>query len=284
MSVTTIPAGPGSGAAPLGAPRSVPAGHYRLWGVVASEWTKLRTVRSTLWTLGITVVLGIGLGALTTSATAARWDRMSLARRVTFDPTRTSLTGILLAQLAVGVLGVLVISAEYGTGTIRATFSAVPRRPLVLTAKTVVFGLVALVVGETVSFVAFFVGQALLTGSAPHAALSNPGVARAVVGAGLYLTVLGLVALGIGTLLRHTAGAISAFVGILLILPLIVAALPSSIGGPIGRYLPANIGVAMLSVGPQAGSFAAWTGFAILCGYAAALLVLGGFLLTKRDA
>jgi ABC-type transport system involved in multi-copper enzyme maturation permease subunit len=252
--------------------------------VLASELTKLRTVRSTLWTIGLTIVLGIGLGAVATAATAARWDRMSVISRLTFDPTRTSLTGILLAQLAIGILGVLVVSAEYGTGTIRATFSAAPRRPLVLLAKTAVFGLVALVVGEIVSFAAFFVGQAILSGSAPHASLGGPDVARAVVGGGLYLAVLGLLALGLASVVRHTAGAISVFVGILLILPLIVAALPSSIGGPIGRYLPANIGVAMVSITPDSGSFSAWPALGVLCGYAALALVLGGFLLTKRDA
>ena len=263
---------------------ALPPGRYGLGGVLAAEWTKLRTVRSTLWTLGVTVVLGIGLGAVATATTAARWRTMSFVEHLTFDPARVSLTGILLAQLAVGILGVLVVSAEYGTGTIRATFAAVPRRPLVLVAKAAVFGTVALVVGEVVSFAAFLLGQALLTAPAPHTTLGAPGVTRAVVGAGLYLTVLGLLALGLAAIIRHTAGAISAFVGILLILPLIVAALPSSIGGPIGRYLPANIGVVLLSVRPQDGSFPAWGGLGILCGYAAAALVVGGVVLTRRDA
>jgi len=260
------------------------SGHYGLGGVLASEWIKMRTVRSTMWTIGVTVVLGIGLGAVATATTAARWDRMSLISRLTFDPTRTSLTGILLAQLAVGILGVLVMSAEYGTGTIRATFSAVPHRTLVLAGKAIVFGAVALVVGEAVSFVAFFLGQSLLGAPAIHTTIGAPDVARAVVGAGLYLTVLGLLALGLASIIRHTAGAISAFVGVLLILPLIVTALPSSIGGPIGRYLPANIGVVLVSTRPQSGSFAPWVGFGVLCGYAAAALVIGAILLNRRDA
>lgn len=272
-----------AGTAP-GAAGALPPGHYGLRGLIASEWTKLRSVRSTLWTLAITVGLGVGLGALAAATTAARWSSLPLLERLTFDPTRTSLTGLLFAQLAVGILGVLVVSAEYGTGTIRATFSAAPRRPLVLVAKTVVFGAVTLVVGEVVSFAAFFLGQALLSGKAPHAMLSDPGVVRTVVGGGLYLFVLGQLALGIATIVRHTAGAISAFVAALLVLPIIVTALPSSIGSRIGRFLPANIGVVLLSVRHQAGSLAPWPGLLVLCGYAAALLGLGGVLLVRRDA
>lgn len=274
---------PAAAAAPTGL-RPLPVGHYALSGLLGAEWTKIRSVRSTLWTLAVTVVLGIGLGAVATATTAARWSQESLLQRITFDPTRTSLTGLLFAQLAVGILGVLVVSAEYGTGTIRATFSATPRRPLVLLAKTLVFGVVVLVVGEVVSFVAFFLGQSLLAGKAPHVVLGDPGVARAVVGGGLYLLVLGFFALGIAALVRHTAGAISAFVGVLLVLPIISAALPSSIGNVMGRYLPANIGVVLLSVQRQANSFAPWTGLAVLAGYALVLLVAGGVLLVRRDA
>lgn len=260
------------------------SGHYGLAQALASEWTKLRTVRSTLWTLFVTVVLGVGLGAVATATTAARWGTMSLIDQLSFDPTRVSLTGILLAQLAVGVLGVLVMSAEYSTGTIRATFSAIPHRRLVLGAKTVVFGLVALISGEIVSFAAFFLGQALLGAPAPHATIGEPHVLRAVVGGGLYLTVLGLIALGLAAIIRHTAGAIAAFVAVLLILPLIVAALPSSISGPVGRYLPANIGVVLVSTRPASGAFSPWVGFGILCGYAAALLAIGAAALIRRDA
>ena len=280
-----VPAGArASRSAASGSRPELPGGRYGLAGLVASEWTKVRSVRSTIWTLVVTLVLGIGLGAIATATTAARWSRMSVVGRLTFDPTRTSLTGLLFAQLAIGILGVLVVSAEYGTGTIRATFAATPRRPLVVAAKALVFGAVALVVGEVVSFVAFFVGQSLLTGPAPHAALGDPGSLRAVVGGGLYLLVLGLLALGIATIVRHTAGAISAFVGVLLVLPIIVTALPSSIGNSIGKFLPANIGVVLLSVQPQANSFSPWAGLLLLCGYAVAALVVGTVLVVRRDA
>jgi len=233
------------------------------------------------------------------------------------DPTRRSLIGVFLGQLIFGVLGVLVMSAEYGTGTIRATLSALPRRPVVLAAKVIVFGVVAVVVSEILAFSAFAVGQALLSAkhavgsssavaqrahqfglTVPHdiqtvlssgsASVGQPGVLRAVVGAGLYLAVLGLLALGLATIIRHTAGAISAFVGIVLVLPLIVEALPMSISNAVARYLPANIGFVMFSthgapdrVGP---AFSPWTGFALLVGYTAVALGLGCWVLVRRDA
>jgi ABC-2 type transport system permease protein len=266
--------------------KAQPPGHYGLSGLLRSEWTKLRTVRSTMWTLGITVVVGIGISALATAETRAHWATMSPGARQGFDPTSTSLTALLFCQLAIGVLGVLVMSAEYGTGTIRATFSAAPKRPLVLTAKAVVFGVVALAVAEVVAFVSFFVGQALLSAPAAHATLSTPGALRAVVGTGLYLGVIGLFALGLATIIRHTAGAISAFVGILLVLPIIVQALPTSLQVDIRRFLPLRIGAVMMSVndGGGAHSFGPWTGFFVLCVYAAGALVIGGVLLVKRDA
>ena len=220
---------------------------------MAAEWTKLWSVRSTMWTLVATGVAVLGLCALGTGTVNPS--------EIIDDPTRRSLIGIFLGQLIFGVLGVLVMSAEYGTGTIRATLSAVPRRPVVLTAKVLVFGAVAVVVSEILTFSAFALGQAILSAKhavgtkaaaaqraqqlglkIPHniqavlsngsASLGQPGVLRAVVGAGLYLAVLGLLALGLATIIRHTAGAISAFVGVVLVLPLIVQALPSSSATP----------------------------------------------------
>jgi ABC-2 type transport system permease protein len=264
---------------------SDPRAHFRFRGILGSEWTKLTTVRSTVWTLLVTAVVGIGLGAVVTSAQASRWATRSLAARVTFDPTRSSLSGLLFAQLAIGVLGILVVSAEYSTGTIRATFSAVPRRPLVLVAKVAVFGVVTLIVGEIVSFVAFFIGQGILSGKAPSAVLSDPGVLRAVVSGGLYLLVLGLLALGLASIIRVTPAAISTFVGVLFILPIIADVLPSSFTSDIGRFLPANIGTVMMSAHYHGTDpFGPWFSFGLLCAYAAVALLVGGVLLVRRDA
>ena len=267
---------------------SLPPGRYGLVGALRSEWAKLRTVRSTTWTLAVTVVLVIGIGILASAATASRY-RTGNVERLFFDPTSVSLTGYFVGQLALGVLGVLTVSAEYGTGSIRSTFASIPRRPLVLLAKVLVFGAVALVVAEAVSFAAFFIGQALLSGSAPTASLSQPGVLRAVAGGGLYLTVLGLFAMGLAAIIRHTAAALTTFVGVLLILPLVVAAFPASIGHPIGKYLPLVIGNTMTATTPRGAhadflpGFAPWTGFALLCAYAAGALVIGGIAMVRRD-
>ena len=266
----------------------IPPGHYNFVGAARSEWTKLRSVRSTTWSLVAMIVLTIGIGVLATATEASRWASASPLDRLTFDPTSLSLTGLLFGQLAIGVLGILVISAEYGTGTIRATLAAIPNRPLVLAAKALVFSTVSVVVGLAVSFIAFFIGQALLSGSAPHTTLGAPGVLRAVIGGGLYLAVLGLLALGLATIIRHTAGAISAFVGVLFILPLITQALPSSIRDAVGKYLPANIGAKLTTVVPgfrsDVPTFSPWVGFAILCGYAVVALGIGAWLLQRRDA
>jgi hypothetical protein len=255
--------------------------------VFRSEWIKLRSVRSTWWTLAAMAVLTVGIAVIAGATIPSRWASMSEVERLTFDPTSVSLRGLLFSQLVIGVLGVLVMSAEYGTGTIRATLAAVPNRPWVLAAKTGIFAAVALVVGEILSFAAFFVGQALLTSPATHATLGQPGVLRAVAGGGLVVAVLGLFALGLATIIRHTAGAITAFVGSLLVLPIVFEALPSSINRPLGKFLPFNISDAMTSVHPAIGpstSFSPWAGFALLCAYAAVALGIGGWLMVRRDA
>jgi hypothetical protein len=268
---------------------TVPPGHVRLRDVMAAEWTKLRSLRSTTWCLVLTVVCTIGLGMLATAVVAARWPHVDPQFRLTFDPTRQSLTGVLFGQLALGVLGVLVMSGEYGTGTMRATLTAVPRRPSVLVAKVAVFGALALATSVALLFVTFFVGQAILDGEAPHATLTDPGVLRALVGGGLYLTLLGLLAMGFATIHRKTAGAISAFVVVLLVLPLILQFFPSSVVNAVGRFIPANIGATVTStrgsgsfIGHHA--FGPWAGLAVLAAYAAVTLLVGGWLMVRRDA
>jgi ABC-2 type transport system permease protein len=259
----------------------------RITSVLSSEWIKLRSVRSTGWSVFAMTLITIGVAIIAGVTVTNQWNTFSLADKVTFDPTGLSLRGLLFSQLVIGVLGVLVISAEYGTLTIRATLSAVPHRPLVLAAKAAVFAAVALVVGEVLSFGAFVVGQALFSSPAPHATLSQPGVLRAVVGGGLLIPVFGLFALGLGAMVRHTAGAITAYVGAILVLPLIIQALPSSISRPVTKFMPFAISNSMTSVrrifdfGP---TFSPWTGFGIMCAYAAAALLIGGWLMVRRDA
>jgi ABC-2 type transport system permease protein len=263
----------------------LPPKHYGIVGVFSSEWTKLTSVRSTVWTLLLTAIAGVGIGAIVTSAQAARFSTKSLVARAAFDPTRSSLAGLLFAQLAIGVLAVLIVSAEYSTGTIRATFAAAPRRPLVLVAKVVLLGVIAFLVGEAVSFVAFVIGQHILSGKTPTASLSDPTVLRAVLSGGLYLTALGLFALGLATIIRYTAAAISTFVATLFILPIIADVLPSSFASDVNRFFPADIGTVMLSANYHGSDpFGPWESFGLLCGYAAASLVIGVILLVRRDA
>ena len=183
--------------------------------VLRSEWTKLRSVRSTFWALTVTVVLGVALGAVVSAVTAHGYAKFSVSGKLSWDPTGVSLVGVYVAQLAIAVLGVLAISSEYSSGMISTSLIAVPKRGRVLAAKSLVFAVVTFVLGEVISFTAFFVGQALISGHAPHAALGDPGVARAVVGAGLYLTALAVLSVAAGTLLRHPAAAIAAMVGVL---------------------------------------------------------------------
>jgi hypothetical protein len=154
----------------------------------------------------------------------------------------------------------------------------------VLGAKAAVLGAVVLVVGEIVSFASFFLGQAILSGSAPSVGIGDPGVLQAVAFGGLYLTALGLFGLGLGAIVRHTAGAITTFVGVVLIAPEIVRLLPSSIGDTIGKYLPANIGISLTSVHHQANQLSSWVGFGVLCAWAAAAIAVGGCLMVRRNA
>lgn len=266
--------------------KRIPSGRYSLGDLMRSEWTKLLSVRSTMWTLGLTIFVGLGVSAIATYETRSHWLSQSAQSHVGFDPTSLSLTGVFVAQLIIGVLGVMVMSGEYGTGTIRATFAASPRRPLVLISKGIVFGVVALVVAMVTSFLSFFLGQALLSSPAVHATLSTPGAMREVVGTGLFLGLIGLFALGLATVIRHTAGAISAFVGILLVLPNVLRALPNSIYNDIDKFMPSRIGSDILSIGPgqQGNGFSPWVGLLVMAVYTAVLLVVGAVVMVRRDA
>jgi ABC-2 type transport system permease protein len=263
---------------------SMPAGRVSLKGLLGSEWTKLRTVRSTIWTLGMTIFTGVAVSAIAMGFTRAHWATESPAARAAFDPVEVSLVGAYLGgALVIGVLGILVISGEYATGTIRATLAAEPRRPMVLAAKVLVFTAVSLITAEVTSFASFLLGQAILTSPAPHATLSSPGALRAVVGVGLFLCVSGLLALGTAAVIRHTAGAIGAYVFVMLGLPIIIAGLPKSIGNDIERFLPMSVGSAMVN-NPVPRAFGPWTEFAIFCGYTLLVLAAGTVLMVRRDA
>jgi len=252
--------------------------------VIRAEWIKFRSVRSSWMTLAVTVLLVVGLGALFTAARASRWPPRDPAELFTFDPTRISLAGVFLAQLAFGVLGVLVVTGEYASGTIRATFTAVPRRLPVYAAKPLVFAVLSLVALVPTTLAAFEVGQQLLSSKHINTTLSAPGVSRAVVGAALYLVVVGLFGVALGWLMRHTAGAISTLFGVLLVAPILVHVLPSPWSENVDKWLPSTAGQAIFGVRTDVSGFGPWTGFGVLCAYVAALLVLGAVFVARRDA
>ena len=288
------------------APPPAPAAHrVRFTGLVLSEWTKIRSVRSTLWTLVIFACVSLGLTGLLTWLTlnALKGGHGERASGLVTDPVNFILgTGLGLGQLAICVLGALVITSEYSSGVIKASLLAVPRRYPVLVAKGLVFAVIVFVLGEIVAFASYFIGAALVNGYvvtssffvSHHAvtvhhtitvSLSQPGVLRAVFGAGLYLTVLGLFALAIGALIRHTAGAITAVIGMVLVIFPLAGLLPSSWGAHVHAYLPTVAGQLITADKLQSGQLLSpWQGFGVFCAWTALLLAAAVYLLDRRDA
>jgi ABC-type transport system involved in multi-copper enzyme maturation permease subunit len=252
--------------------------------VVRSEFTKFRSVRSTYATLIVAFVAAAALGPVQCALFASKWPNVEAEEKVNFSAAHLSLNGIQLAQLAIGVLGVLLISSEYTTGMVRATLAAVPQRRTVLAAKALVFTVVTLIVSEIACFIAFFAGQAFLSSKHLETHLSDPGVLRAVIGGGLYLGVLGLLALGLGTVVRHSAGAIASLFGILFVLPGIAAALPRATQDAVNQYLPNNAGQQIFALRIEPHTLQPWAGLGVFCIYAAIALAAGAILLKRRDA
>jgi ABC-2 type transport system permease protein len=255
--------------------------------LLLSEWTKIRSVRSTVWSLVLLVVLTFGFTGLFTWLTILQWDKSDPTQRASImaDPVSTILgSGLEFGQLTICVLGVLVITSEYSTGVIRASLLAVPRRIPMLAAKALVFAVLVLIVGEIVTFPSFFLGAAILHSHAP-VSLSDPGVARAVFGAGLYLCVLGLFAMGIGGIIRHTAGAITGVIAFVLVLAPLTQLIPGKIGKYVHAYLPTEAGQLIGQAHQQADQvLSPWEGFGVFCLWTAVLLFIAGYLLKTRDA
>jgi ABC-type transport system involved in multi-copper enzyme maturation permease subunit len=248
--------------------------------VALSEWTKFRSLRSTVYALLLAGVLMIGLGALLSGVAASQPHG--------FDPgntaVSTSLTGTFFAQLSIGVLGVLLITGEYSTGMIRASLAVVPTRLPVLWAKLAVCAVAVFLTMLVASLTAFTVGQAILSGKHMNASLTDPGALRSIVGAALYLTVAAISALALGALLRNTAAAISTFVAVFFVIPPMTMLLPASWSGQFVQYLPSNAG-GMLIDGTYgvAHPLSPWTGFAVMCAYAVALIGLATWRLARTD-
>ena len=252
--------------------------------VMRSEWTKLRSVRSTVWSLFATFGITVGLGALFSWAYINRYNQQSLTERLTFDPTAHSLRGLFLAQLAVGVLGVLIISSEYSTGLIRTTLTAVPNVAPSSPPKPSSSAPSRSSSACSSVLVAFLVGQAILNGKNLGVSLGDPHVLRAVLGAGAYLTIVGLLGLGIGTILRRTAGAIATLFGLVLVFPLLAQALPSPWNHDIAKYLPSQLGDALFSVRPSPNHLSPGTALGVAALWLIATYTIATILITRRDA
>jgi ABC-type transport system involved in multi-copper enzyme maturation permease subunit len=268
-------------------PATTGTGHANFGRLIVAEWTKLRTVRSTVWSFVILAILVIGLAALISFLTVHNWSSASAddkAQAVQDPVARILGPGLYFGQLAICVLGVLIATSEYSTGMIRSTVLASPHRLRMMAAKCIVFTILVLAVGEALSFASYAIGKSLLS-SKVQTSLSDQYVTRAVVGMGLYLAVLGLFALAIGQLIRHTAGAITTVIGLVLIIVPVSQLLPGNIGKHVSAYLPTNAGEQILAVHPQNQQLlSAWEGFGVFGIWTAVLLALAAWLLVRRDA
>jgi ABC-2 type transport system permease protein len=252
--------------------------------VIESEWLKFRTLRSSwiLLVLGIGALAGTGM-ALSWS-TIADWSHMHPHELDHLNPLADSLVGFQLAQLFVGVLGIILIAGEYSTGMIRSSLGAVPKRLPVLWAKTLVVSVLTFLTMLPASLVAFFVSQKILSSKHIQTTWSAPHVSRSVIGVALYLTVVAILGVGLGALIRNIAGAIATFVGIMLILPGIASSLSQVWADRINRFLPSTAGQSLLGFGGDTREMLPWNGFALFTIYALGTVTAAAIVLKRRDA
>ncbi|HKD94458.1 MAG TPA: hypothetical protein VKB43_07080 [Gaiellaceae bacterium] len=265
-------------------PRLAVTGRLAFHRVLLSEWTKLRSVRSTKWSLFAGFLLTIAFPIIFSFVTRSHWGSMSASDRAGRHPLDIALAGVNVAQLAVAVLGVLLISAEYSTGSIRSTFTAVPKRLPVLWAKLLDYAVVVLVLIVPAVLISFFASQAILSSiSQLHMSFSQPGVARAVLGGAVYVMLVGIFALAIGAIVRNTAGGIATFAAIFFVLPPLMFTLPTSWNNAISQYLPSNAGRQLFALQHASHTLTTWTGGLVFVGYCAAAIVIAAILLVRRD-
>lgn len=272
-------------APPVGSSTATPPtpGAPRFRDNLRSEWTKTRSVRSTLWTVLCAAALGVGLSALISALTSAEYAKGDLREHLVWDPTSISTSGLSIAQLAIGILGIILITSEYSTRAITTNLMAVPRRGMYLASKATITLAVTLIVSTVTAFASFFIGQALISGHAPTTTVGAPHVLRALLGCGLYGAMIGLLGLALGVLLRSAAGAIAVLVAILFVLPGIAAALPSNIEQPIEKFWPTQAGQQITSVIQAAHTLAPWTGFGVLVAFVVAAVAIAYAAFTRRD-
>lgn len=280
MATLTTPERPASRAVPTAARRP------GLVDVLGSELIKIRSVRSTYFTLIAFILAGIGFSVLFAAGQVSHWG--SNQSEAGFNATTPTLNGVVaLGELIIVVLGALTLTSEYGTGMISTSLTVMPRRLVLYAAKAIVFTAITLAVSLPTSFVAYYAGQAIFATKHANSTLSDPNVLRAVLLAGLVVPLFGLLALGLGAIIRHSAGAITSLLGLIFLLPLLAQALPNSWYQDIARWLPGGEALHPII---QTGAFhtpylfGAWGEFAVIAGWAVVALVVGGWLLHRRDA
>jgi hypothetical protein len=252
--------------------------------ILLSEWTKLRSVRSTKWSLGVGFLLTIAFPVVFAFVTSSHWGTMSPHDRADRHPLDIALAGVNVAQLAIAVLGVLLISAEYSTGSIRSTFTAAPKRLPVLWAKLLDYAVVSIGLMVPAVLVSFFASQAILgRHDILQISFSQAGVARSVLGGALYVMLVGIFALAIGAIVRNTAGGIAAFAAIFFVLPPLMFVLPQSWNNAISQYLPSEAGRQLFALQHAAHTLTPLTGGLVFAGYCAAAVLIAAVLLVRRD-
>ncbi|MGC0343874.1 ABC transporter permease [Streptomyces sp. SLBN-8D4] len=260
---------------------------YRVTGrrVLASEWAKLWSLRSTWITLGLGLLFLVAFGLIAASRYTSEIGSGHMDRDFAASTAVSlSLFGVNFAQLALGVLGVLVTAGEYSTGMIRSTLAAVPRRLPVLWSKATLFGLVALVVGVLGAFVAFGFGSGIVSGTPAAMSLTHAGVIRSLLGAGLYLGLVGVIGTALGALLRSVAGGISVLVAALMLIPGLASLLPSSWQDDISPYLPSNAGESMFALTHDATALSPTAGLLVFLAWTALALSGAAYRLVRSDA
>ena len=266
-------------------PRLSSRGRVTQARVVLSEWTKFISLRSTRWSLVAGFLLTIALPILFSAVTASHWSHMSPNDRADRHPLDIALAGVNIGQLAFAVLGVLVITGEYSTGMIRSTLIAVPRRLPVLWAKLGVFGFVSIVLMLPAVLISFFASQWILNRHhILQVSFSAPGVARSVIGGAVYVMLVGLFALGVGSIVRNTAGAIATFAGIFFVIPPLMNVLPTSWNNAISKYLPSEAGRQLFSLHQDAHSLSPLWGGLLMVGYCIAAVAVAAVLFVLRDS
>jgi len=253
--------------------------------VARSEWTKLCSLRSTRWSLLAAALLTIGFPLIFASVVEAHWGRMSPSEQANRQPLEIALIGVNISQLAIGVLGVLIITAEYSTGMIRATLSTVPKRLPVLWAKIAVYAAVTFGLALLSVLVAFFGSQAILNSKhILQIGLGDPDVIRSVLGAAAFLVLIGIFALALGAIVRNTAGGIATFALILFVIPPLLNVLPSSWNRAISPYLPDSAGRAIFALNHGVNELSPAGGLAVFAATTACLVGIAALLLVRRDS